>query len=104
MICAAPWAPTFTVLTRSRSPKRPVTMPKRSVTMRRNARSSSAEMCGHDPEIGGHDGPKYALEELLSLFESRYYGQIHRHHETLSGRDILRHSTDQDHDHNDPPF
>jgi hypothetical protein len=44
------------------------------------------------------------LEELLSLFESRYYGQIHRHHETLSGRDILRHSPDQDHDHNDPPF
>jgi hypothetical protein len=35
-------------------------MPKRSVTISRNARSSSAEMCGHDPEIGGHDGPKYA--------------------------------------------
>ena len=44
------------------------------------------------------------LEELLSLFESRYYGQVHRHHETLSGRDIFRHSTDQDQDHNDPRF
>jgi hypothetical protein len=39
-------------------------MPKRSVTMRRNARSRSSETRGHDPEMAGHDGPKYATEYL----------------------------------------
>ncbi|MFG6490648.1 hypothetical protein ACG04R_28625, partial [Roseateles sp. BYS78W] len=38
-----------------------VTMPKRPVTMSRNQRSvTMTEMTGHDAEIGGHVGPKYA--------------------------------------------
>ncbi|MFG6490284.1 HNH endonuclease, partial [Roseateles sp. BYS78W] len=44
-------------------PKWAVTMPKRPVTMSRNQRSvTMTEMTGHDAEIGGHVGPKYAAK------------------------------------------
>ncbi len=35
-------------------------MPKRPTTIARNARSRWTETRGHDAEMAGHDGPKYA--------------------------------------------
>ncbi|MFG6487956.1 hypothetical protein ACG04R_14830, partial [Roseateles sp. BYS78W] len=52
-------------------PKWAVTMPKRPVTMSRNQRSvTMTEMTGHDAEIGGHVGPKYATTATLSSARS----------------------------------
>jgi hypothetical protein len=39
-------------------------MPKRSVTMTRNEASVTiAGITGHDAEMGGHVGPKYAMTD-----------------------------------------